>query len=94
MSLFKEPVLSFTEKYMTIAEEDNSSSCKYHFSDPSVIVTVEKDKFGRSGKKGRKTIPARSPYGTMNKHVFDFLDVDTTTNCKRRTSMYVRYCVK
>ena len=43
MSLFKEPVLSFTDKYMTIAEEDNSSSCKYHFSDPSVIVTVDKD---------------------------------------------------
>ena len=43
MSLFKEPVLSFTDKYMTIAEEDNSSSCKYHFSAPSVIVTVDKD---------------------------------------------------
>ena len=43
MSLFKEPVLSFSDKYMTIAEEDNSSSCKYHYSDPSVIVTVDKE---------------------------------------------------
>mgnify|MGYP001177737597 CR=1 FL=1 len=43
MSLFKEPVLSFNDKYMTIAEEDNSSSCKYHYSDPSVIVTVDKE---------------------------------------------------
>ena len=43
MSLFKEPVLSFSDKYMTMSEEDNSSSCKYHYSDPSVIVTVDKE---------------------------------------------------
>jgi len=42
-SLFKEPTLTFDDKFMTISEEGGSSSCKYHYSDPSVIVTVDKD---------------------------------------------------
>ena len=42
-SLFSKPLLNFDEKFLTISEDGGSSSCKYHYSDPSVIVTVDKD---------------------------------------------------
>ena len=42
-SLFSKPLLNFDEKFLTISEDGGSSSCKYHYSDPSVIVTVDKE---------------------------------------------------
>ena len=35
--------LSYCQNCFFITSEDNSSSCKYHYSDPSVIVTVDKE---------------------------------------------------
>jgi len=43
LSLFKEPVLEFNQTdYVKIKEENGRSSCRYFFSDPSIITSVDK----------------------------------------------------
>ena len=42
LSLFKSPVLEFDESFVTIKEENTTTSLKYFYSDPSVVTTPSK----------------------------------------------------
>ena len=42
LSLFKSPVLEFDEGFVTIKEENTTTSLKYFYSDPSVVTSPSK----------------------------------------------------
>jgi len=42
LSLFENPELDFEDEYVMISNEGKTSSCKYWYSDPSVVTTVSK----------------------------------------------------